>query len=113
VGNTYIILGSVAERFDEVVSVKSHIDNFLENLLVNLQMKTALLRLYRKMGIEISLMKIRVDTLGLPFLPVAQYLEEEQLNTSEDELGTKGVAGSQGWLLVSWGQLQASGGSNL
>lgn len=83
VRHSAIILGSVAERFDEVVSVKSHIDNFLENLLVNL------------------------------FLPVAQYLEEEQLNTSEDELGTKGVAGSQGWLLVSWGQLQASGGSNL
>lgn len=47
-GNTYIILGPVAERFNEVVSVKSHIDNFLENLLVNLQMKPLL----SKMGIE-------------------------------------------------------------
>lgn len=58
-------------------------------------------------------MKKRVDKLGLPFSPAAPYLEEAQLNTLEDELGTKGVAGSQGWLLVSWGQPQASGGSNL
>ena len=34
--NTYIILNPVAERFNEVVSVKSHIDNFLQNLLINL-----------------------------------------------------------------------------
>ena len=35
--NTYIILGPVAERFNEEVSVKSHhIDNFLENFLINL-----------------------------------------------------------------------------
>lgn len=58
-------------------------------------------------------MKIKVDMLGLPFSPAALYLEEERLNTLADELGTKGVAGSQGWLLVSWGQPQASGGSNL
>ena len=46
--NTYIILSSVAERLNEEVSVKSHIDNFLENLLVNLQMKPMLLSYFDK-----------------------------------------------------------------
>lgn len=58
-------------------------------------------------------MKVGLDTLGLPFSPAVPYLEEGQLNTLEDELGTKGAAGSQEWLLVSWGRPQASGGSNL
>ena len=58
-------------------------------------------------------MKIIVDTLGSPSWPAAPYLEEEQLNTLEDEVGTNGVAGSQRWLLFSWGRPRASWGSNL